>query len=35
MQVDDTLADEGGAVQFNLLVCLVIGACQLPARKKN
>jgi hypothetical protein len=38
MQVDDTLADEGGAVQLNLLVCLVINACQLLARilfKKN
>ncbi len=32
MQVDDTLADEGGAVQLNLLVCLVINACQLLAR---
>ena len=34
MQVDNTLADEGGAVQLNLLVsrCLVVSACQLLAR---
>ena len=34
VQVDDTLADEGGAVQLNLLVSryLVVSACQLLVR---